>query len=199
MRLLAVLVAAMVLAAGEPAWAYGHSLPGTGDWPAIPEPGGMAGFVGTWSPQCNNGYWQDRGPMTVHGDGKISYKLKKPTLTTQYRVVETTPYYVVLLTRGISKEYGEILRFVILQPTDAQYPESFLGWNECRPDQRDMKGFSWTDDDAALARIWRQSRSCNPAFADKKSDFRPFFGEQLWSQECLFIRFGAKAWNFDKR
>jgi hypothetical protein len=198
MRLLAVLVAAMVMAAGEPAWAFGDSLPGTDRWPAIPEPGGVAGFVGTWSPQCNDGYWQERGPMTLRGDGKLTFEYKKKH-EMPYRVVETTPYYVALLTRRMSKEYGEILRFVILQPMDAKYPESFLGWNECDPAKRDMAGFSWTDDDAALARVWRQSRSCNPAFADKKSDFRPFFGEQSWNQECLFIRFGAKAWNFDKR
>jgi hypothetical protein len=184
MRILLILVAAMLIAAGDPAWAWRDTLPGAEGWPAIPEPGGIAWFQGSWSPLCNNGTWHEHRTMTLHADGRITYIKKKPYLATQYRVIETTPYYVVTLTRRISKHYGEILRFVILQ---VETYEPYLAWNECRPDERDMAGFSWADDDAALTRVWRESRSCNPTFK-KPYDGSPFFGLQFWSQSCNFIR-----------
>lgn len=189
MRLLAVVTAIVVLAAGQPAWAWLRSEPGGKHWPAIPDPGGMANFLGTWLPQCRDDAWLEHGNMTLRGDGRISYEKKKAYLATRYRVIETTPYYVVLMTRSTSKQSGEILRFVILQSVSPEpdWPRATLGWNECRPNDEDLAGFSWTDDDAALARIWANAKSCNPAFK-VPYEGSPFFGNRGWSQECKFNR-----------
>lgn len=128
--------------------------------------------------------------MTLHADGRITYIKKKPYLATQYRVIETTPYYVVLLTREKKfNKYPEVLRFVILQ---VETYKPYLAWNECRPDERDLAGFSWTDDDAALTRVWRESRSCNPTFKEPYEN-NPFFGKLFWNQSCNFIRDNSVA------
>lgn len=190
MRLLAVMTAALLLTAGEPAWAWLGSMPGEGYWPAIPEPGGMAGFLGTWLPQGCIDSWTEHGNMTLHDGGRISYEKKKknPRLATSYRVVESTPNYVVLMTRHLSAKHGEILRFVILQSVSPESPRNTLGWNECWPDAEDLKGFSWSDDNAALARVWAGAKSCNPAYATDKNDRSPFFGGMIWEQMCKFNR-----------
>ncbi|MBC7952114.1 MAG: hypothetical protein H7Z12_09905 [Rhodospirillaceae bacterium] len=122
--------------------------------------------------------------------GRISYEKKKPYLATRYRVIETTPHYVVLMTWEPSKKYGEILRFVILQSVSPEpnWPRATLGWNECDPESKDLAGFSWTDEDAALARVWAGAKSCNPDYATDKSDSSPFFGGMFWNQECKFNR-----------
>lgn len=189
MRLLAAMTAAMIFAAGEAAWAWRKSMPGGEHWPAIPEPGGMANFLGTWLPQGCDDAWNDHGNMTMQADGRIVYDKKKPYLPTRYRVIETTPYYVVLMTRRLSKEYGEILRFVVLQSVSPKpnWPRATLGWNQCRPNDKDLAWFSWADDDAALARVWANAKSCNPAFKVPYAG-SPFFGNSGWSQECKFNR-----------
>ncbi|MBC7952115.1 MAG: hypothetical protein H7Z12_09910 [Rhodospirillaceae bacterium] len=188
--MLAVLTVALLVAADEPAWAWQKSMPGGEHWPAIPEPGGMANFLGTWLPQCRHDAWTDHGNMTLHEGGRISYEKKKPYLATRYRVIETTPHYVVLMTREAPwKQYGEILRFVVLQSVSPEpdWPRATLGWNECRPQPKDLAGFSWADDDAALARVWAGAKSCNPEFKIPYEG-SPFFGNRGWSQECKFNR-----------
>lgn len=187
MRLLAMLAAAFVLAAGGPAAAWVETEPGGERWPAIPAPGGMANFLGTWLLECDHAAWDEHGIMTLHGDGRITYRKKDPYLATSFRVIETTPYYVVVMTRRMSKDYGEILRFVILQSVSPGAPRNTMGWNECSPDDKDLAGFSWTDDDAALARVWAGSKSCNPAFKIPYEG-SPFFGNRGWSQECKLYR-----------
>lgn len=186
-RLRVVLAAAIWLVAVFPAWAWLRSEPGGKHWPPIPEPGGMANFIYTWIPMCNDGAWQQLGRMTLHADGKISYEHnQKKGLASQYRVIETTPHYVALMTHRVTKEYGELMRFVILQPLTDQ-PSETMGWNECQPTAKDLAGFKWTDDDAALAHVWAQSKSCNPNFK-VPYEGSPFFGNTGWSQECYFWR-----------
>lgn len=183
MRLLALLTTVVLLTAGGAAWAWLRSMPGGQHWPAIPEPGGVAGFRGVWLPQGCDDAWTGHGNMTLRDDGRISYTKKTPYLPTQYRTIETTPYYAVLMTRHVSTKHGEILRFVILQSVSGEAPRNTLGWNECIPDPEDLRGFSWTDDDATLVRAWANAKSCNPAFKEPY-EANPFFGARGWSQDC---------------
>jgi len=151
----------------------------------------MANFVGTWLPQGCHDAWSEHGNMTVQADGRIRYDKTKPYLPTRYRVIETTPYYVVLMTKeDPGKKTGEILRFAILQSVspDPDWPRATLGWNECRPDAEDLAGFSWTNDDTALARVWAGAKSCNPAFGTGDPTISPFFRGKPWNQECKFNR-----------
>ncbi|MEW5728191.1 MAG: hypothetical protein AB1918_10240, partial [Pseudomonadota bacterium] len=61
MRFLAVLLAVFLLAASQPAWAYRETLPGDEEWPEIPGRMGMKAFLDTWTPQCDNGAFQENG------------------------------------------------------------------------------------------------------------------------------------------
>lgn len=195
MRLLVVVLTAFILASFHPAWARGWSdtPPGDQDWPPIPGNAGMGFFLGTWKPDCDNGIWissvsdNAHGPMTLHPDGTISYRRRDPTMPTHYRLIETTPYYVVLMTREPSKKYGQILRFWILRPLEAGSEQ--IGVNECWPEDKDLAGFDWTgSDDETLRRVWRDSATCHPD-RKPKSPSGYFLGGG-WNQECAFFRPG---------
>lgn len=193
MRFLAVMLAAFMLASVQPAWAWLDGRPGDQYWPPIPGNAGMDFFLGTWKPDCNNGTWisfvdEAHGPMTLHPDGRISYRMRNPTMPTRYRLIEETPNYVVLMTHEDPwKQYGEILRFWILRRLEAWTDK--IGLNVCRPNEKDLKGFDWAgSDDDALRRTWRESASCNP---DRM--FKSLPGSYLgdgWDQECKFFRPG---------
>jgi hypothetical protein len=165
-------------------------VPGDKHWPPIPEPGGMAIFIDTWHPTCNDGVQINHGDMTLYADGGISYAgTRQPSLATRYRVIETTPHYVVVMAKeGPWRQYGEILRFAILQ-VEAGIPKTSMLWNECQPKPEDLAGFKWTDDDAALARVWAGAKSCNPKFS-RPYETKPFWGTgQSWSlPACRFWR-----------
>lgn len=189
MRLLAVLAVTLMVSVVHPARAHPGAVPGDKGWPPIPEPGGMGVFIDTWHPTCSDGAWIEHGNMTLHADGRISYADKIwPYLSTRYRVVETTPHFVVVMSHRISKKYGEILRFAILH-AEAGIPKTGMLWNECRPEPEDLAGFKWTDDDAALARVWAGAKSCNPKFS-RPYESMPFWGAgQIWSlPSCRFWR-----------
>lgn len=190
MRLLAMVLAALLLLSNQPAWAWMNNPPGDKYWPPIPDNAGLNFFLGTWEPQCNNGTWvsdvdEAHGPMTLHSDGKISYRMRKPYMPTRYRLIEETPYYVVLMVRKVSKERGEILRFWLLQRLEAW--TGSIGVNSCWPEKEDLKGFDWSkSDDEALRRVWRGSKTCNPEI-NYKSVPTSFLGDH-WDQECHFRR-----------
>lgn len=189
MRWIALLSVTLMAATLSPVRADIGALPGDKGWPPIPAPGGMDVFIDTWHPTCNNGAWIEQGDMTLYGDGRISYPdMKMPHLATRYRVVETTPYYVVVMSHRVSRKYGEILRFAILH-AHPDIPKTGMLWNECRPEPEDLAGFKWTDDDAALARVWEGAKSCNPKFA-RPYESKPFWGTgQSWSlPACRFWR-----------
>lgn len=192
MRLLAMMLAAFMLAGAQSARAWIDGWPGDENWPPIPGNAGMEFFLGTWKPSCNNGTWNSvveeaHGPMTLHPDGRISYRMRDPYMPTQYRLIEETPNYVVVLTRAPSKKYGEIFWFWVLRRLEAWTRE--IGVNECRPEDEDLKGFHWAgSDDEALRRVWRNSASCHPD-RTPKSVPTSFLGDG-WSQECDFFRPG---------
>ncbi len=58
-------VAVFLVAVGQPAWAYLETQPGDEEWPEIPGRMGMKAFLGTWSPECDDGAVQKAGKMTV--------------------------------------------------------------------------------------------------------------------------------------
>lgn len=197
MRLLAMMLAAFMLAGTQPTEARGWSdtPPGGQDWPPLPGNAGMGFFQGTWKPDCNNGTWisfvdEAHGPMTLHPDGRISYRMRNPYMPTRYRLIEETPNYVVLMVRmAPNKTRKQILRFWILRPLEAGSEE--IGVNTCWPEDKDLKGFDWANsDDETLRRVWRDSATCHPDHT-RKSVPDSFLGNG-WSQECAFFRPGHR-------
>ncbi|RAU23799.1 hypothetical protein CU669_01545 [Paramagnetospirillum kuznetsovii] len=189
MRWLVVLVAILVIAA-SPAWTAEWDKPGSSDWPPIPGNVGMTGFLGEWDPQCNNGAYLENGRMTVHADGRIGYALKNPYLPTQYRLIEETAYYVLLMVRSppVGK-YGESFGFAIFRPEGKFGDPIPLRLHTCWPEQKELSGFSWNDGDQGARRVWQGSKSCNPALR-KLTEREPFFGEGVrgWDQPCNYDR-----------
>ena len=195
MRLLALLTAVQVIAAGNPAWAWRDVMPGDEYWPPITGNVGMKAFLGTWTPQTRDGLYMEHGKMTLHADGRITYALKKkPDLPTQYRVIEETPHYVVVMMRDEPwGTYPETFSFVLIQPLRASADQTLIGFNECGLglNGEDRAPFSWSDDDEVLRRVWRESKSCNPAFKEPY-DGSPFFGNRGWAQVSEYFRPGPR-------
>ncbi len=190
MRLLATALVALLLSSNHPAWAWLDYPPGDKYWPPIPDNAGMRFFLGTWEPQCNNGTWNGtdkdaHGPMTLHADGRISYRKRDPYMPTRYRLIEETPYYAVLMVREPDLKDGFIFRFWLLRRLEAW--SGSMGVNSCWPEDEDLKGFDWSkSDDEALRRVWRSSTTCHPDIK-YKSVPTDFLGDH-WNQECHFRR-----------
>ena len=191
MRLLAMVLAALLLLSNQPARAWLDTPPGDENWPPIPDNAGLNFFLGTWEPQCNNGIWNGvdkdaHGLTTLHTEGRINYRRRDATLPGRYRLIEETPYYVVLMVRYAPwKSYGEHFEFWLLQRLEAW--TGSIGVNSCWPEKADLKGFDWNkSDDEALRRFWRGSKTCNPEI-NYKSVPTSFLGDH-WDQECHFRR-----------
>ncbi|MGE5504438.1 MAG: hypothetical protein ACM31L_08445 [Actinomycetota bacterium] len=189
MRLRAVLWAALMLAAPQPVLAYTETQPGDERWPEIPGRIGMKAFLGTWAPQCNHGAYTENGAMTVHHDGRISYQLRKPYLPIRYRVIETTPYYVVTLVQT-AKQY---IQFRVFRPLDKSYNRfgatgmSAIGINECPINgDAERERAIWNFSDADLAEFWRTNKFCHPSLTEK-AEIAPYWGGN-WAQPCWFQR-----------
>ena len=180
---------ALLLTAASPALAWlDETMPGDKDWPEIPDRAGMTAFLGDWIPICNNGAYQQAGNMTIHDDGRITFaEDKKWGLS--YRMVETTPHYVVILARY--PRYAPF--FWVLRPLGALFqlrgtPEMVdIGIHQCRVfvDEARMEKM-WAASDAELAELWKTDSICNPRLT-KKSRYNPFWGEG-WEQDCDFAR-----------
>ena len=180
---------ALMLTAASPAFAWPtKTMPGDEAWPEIPDRAGMTAFLGDWIPGCNDGANQRAGNMTVHDDGRITFAWNKEWVL-PYRVVETTPHYVVILTRY--PEYAPF--FWALRPLGALFqrrgtPEMInIGIHQCRAfvDEARMEKM-WAASDAELAEFWKTDSTCNPLLT-KKSQHNPFWGEG-WEQDCDFGR-----------
>lgn len=189
MRLLAVISAVLVLAAAQPVWAYQETQPGEEGWPGIPGQIGMKAFLGTWKPRCNDGAYTENGAMTVHGDGRISYRLRKPYLPIRYRVIETTPHYVVTLVQTAEPA----IRFWVFRPLDHSYTRTAItemtdiGVNECPIyGDAERKRAIWNFGDAELAEFWRTNKFCHPSLTEK-ARIDPYWGGD-WGQACWFDR-----------
>lgn len=193
MRLFTVLLAAVVLAAVQPAWAYLETQPGDAEWPEIPGRAGMTAFLGKWLPQCNNGALQDAGAMTFHADGRISYERSK-TFQTGYRVIEETPYYVLLLVRLPNFKSGKMnVSFWALRPLGKSFRPrghtdmSTMGVNYCiiyGDVARDKAVWNFTD--AELAEFWKTNKDCHPSLT-RKTVADDYWGEG-WGQRCYYAR-----------
>ncbi|MEA4837937.1 MAG: hypothetical protein VB101_06600 [Rhodospirillaceae bacterium] len=190
MRWITMAAVALLLTAASPAFAWStNTMPGDKDWPEIPDRAGMTAFLGDWIPGCNNGAYQQAGNMTIHDDGRITFaEDKKWGLS--YRVIETTPYYVVTLAR-----YPKSLPFFwVLRPLGALFqlrgtPEMVdIGIHQCRVFAIDEARIEkmWTASDAELLEFWKTNSACNPRLT-KKSPSDPFWGE-WWGQTCNFGR-----------
>lgn len=189
MRLLAVLLTAWMLAAAQPAWAYTETQPGDEDWPEIPGRMGLKAFLGTWEPQCNHGAFTENGAMTVHDGGRISYELREPYLPVRYRVIETTPHYVLTLVQSPAKD----LYFRAFRPLNKSYNRfgatgmSAIGINECPVyGDAERKRAIWSSSDAELAEVWRTNRFCHPSLTEKIEGGSYWGGD--WAQPCWYQR-----------
>ena len=177
---------ALMLAIASPAYAWIESMPGEEQWPEIPDRAGMTAFLGKWMPICNNEFYQDAGKMIVHDDGRITFARDKKWIL-RYRVIETTPHYVVTLVH--SKDYG--VHFWLFQPVGKLFqlrgtPEmERIGVNECPIFDNDARR-AVKAGDAELAGIWKSSPLCHPSLTEK-SEFHPSLGGR-WSQDCNFGR-----------
>ncbi|EME68456.1 hypothetical protein H261_18395 [Paramagnetospirillum caucaseum] len=182
-----MLLAALVLAAVQPAWAYPETQPGEKGWPEIPGRIGMKGFEGTWKPRCDDGAYIENGAMTVHGDGRISYQLRKPYLPIRYRVIETTPHYVVTLVQTAEPA----IRFWVFRPLDHWHTRTAIsemtdiGINECPIyGDAERKRAIWNFGDAELAEFWRTNKFCHPSLTPKIEGGSYWGGD--WGQACWF-------------
>lgn len=189
MRLLAVLLAALMLAAVQPAWAYLETQPGGEEWPEIPGRIGMKAFQRTWMPLCDYGPYTEDNAMTVHGDGRISYRLPKPYLPIRYRVIETTPYYVVTLVQTSEPA----IRFWAFRSLGKSFalPDkqgiSVMGINECPIyGDAERERAIWNFSDAELSEFWRTNKFCHPALTEKIEGGSYWGGD--WGQACWFDR-----------
>jgi len=189
MRLLALLLTALVLAAVQPAQAYQETMPGEGGWPEIPGRMGMKAFEGTWTPRCNHGAFTENGAMTVHDGGRITYRLRKPYLPTRYRVIEETPHYVVTLVQTPERD----IYFRVFRPLDHSYAHSaiteinVIGINECPVyGDAERKRAIWKLSDAELDEFWKTNKFCHPSLTEKGS-LSPYWGGR-WAQPCWFSR-----------
>ena len=189
MRLLAVLLAALTLAAAQPAWAYLETQPGDEEWPEIPGRTGMQAFLGTWMPLCNVGAYTENGAMTVHGDGRISYQLRKPYLPIRYRVIEITPHYVVTLVQTAEPA----IRLWAFRPLGKSFlgvgPGGMreIGVNECPIyGDAERKRAIWNFSDAELTEFWRTNKFCHPSLTPKIEGGSYWGGR--WGQACWFER-----------
>lgn len=193
MRLLAVFLATFALVAVQPAWAYLETLPGDAEWPEIPGRAGMKAFQDIWMPQCNNGALQNVGDMTIHEGGRISYERSK-TFQTGYRVIEETPYYVVLLVRLPKFKPGKMnVSFWALRPLGKSFRPrghtdmSTMGVNYCIIDGDVVHDQAvWNFTDAELAEFWKTNKDCHPSLT-RKTVADDYWGEG-WSQWCYYAR-----------
>lgn len=193
MRWFVVLMAAFVLVAGQPAWAYKETLPGTEEWPEIPGRMGMKAFQDTWMPQCNVGVVQDAGDMTVHEDGRISYERNK-VLPVRYRVIEETPHYVVTLVQAPTLKGDDFdVYFWAFRPLGKSFHPrgwtkmSAIGINECEIYGDDARRHAiWNFSDEELAEFWKTNKFCHPSLTEKYRD-DPFWGGR-WDQQCYYKR-----------
>lgn len=188
MRFLAVLVAVLMLAAGQPAWAYLETQPGDEEWPEIPGRIGMKAFVGNWTAQCDNGAYVNAGDMTVHDDGRITYARNK-VWKERYRVIEVTPHYVVTLVRSSDRE----IYFWAFRPLGKSFRPrgsmdmNVIGINECPVYGDDArKQAIWNFSDAELAEFWKTNKFCHPALT-KKVEGGSYWGGR-WGQSCYYAR-----------
>lgn len=189
MRLLAVLSAALMLAAAQPVWAYVETQPGDEEWPEIPGQDGMKAFLDTWTPLCNNGAFTENGAMTVHDDGRITYQLRKPYLPIRYRVIETTPHYVVTLVQTPEPA----IRIWAFRPLGKSFTPlhgpgmSVIGVNECPVyGDAERKRAIWNFNDAELAEFWRTNKFCHPSLTPKTEGGSYWGGD--WYQPCWYSR-----------
>lgn len=189
MQLLAVLLAVLMLAAAQPAWAYTETMPGDEDWPEIPGRMGMKAFEGTWTPQCDHGAYTENGAMTVHDGGRISYQLRKPYLPVRYRVIEATPHYVVALVQTPEPS----IRFWAFRPLGKSFPRPgttgmrVIGIDECPVyGDAERKRAIWNFSDAELAEFWRANKFCHPSLTEK-ARISPYWGGD-WAHPCYFDR-----------
>lgn len=193
MRLLAIFLAALTLTAAQPAWAYLETLPGDAEWPEIPDRAGNKAFLGKWLPQCNNGALLDAGDMTLHEGGRISYERSK-RLQMGYRVIEETPYYVVLLVRLPNFKLGKMnVSFWALRPLGKSFRPrghtdmSTMGVNFCIIDGDVVHDEAvWNFTDAELAEFWKTNEDCHPSLT-RKTVADDYWGEG-WSQWCYYAR-----------
>lgn len=189
MRWIALLSVALVLATVQPAWAYLETTPGDEEWPEIPGRIGIKAFEGTWTPRCNHGAFTENGAMTVHDGGRISYQLRKPYLPTRYRVIETTPHYVVTLVQVSDED----LYFWALRPLGKSFPRpgrtgmNVIGLNECPVyGDTERKRAIWNFSNAELAEFWRTNKFCHPSLTPKVEGGSYWGGR--WAQPCYYDR-----------
>ncbi|MEA4837935.1 MAG: hypothetical protein VB101_06590 [Rhodospirillaceae bacterium] len=158
-----------------------ETLPGDEQWPEIPDRAGMTAFFGKWMPNCYGQVIEGDGNMTIHDDGRITFARNKKEVL-HYRIIETTPHYVVTLVH--SKSYG--VHFWLFRPvgklsqSDGLPEMKRMGTNECYlfgdHGRRALKA-----NDAELAEIWKGDFLCHPSRTEK-SESHPFFGWRLESR-----------------
>lgn len=187
MRWIKMAAMALMLTAASPAHAWWlETLPGDEQWPEIPDRAGMTAFFGKWVPSCYNRPINDAQHMTIHDGGRITFDQDKEQ-TLHYRIIETTPHYVVALVH--SKSYG--VHFWLFRPvgklsqSDGLPEMKRMGTNECTlfgdHGRRALKA-----NDAELAEIWKGDFLCHPSRTEKGKS-QSFLGG-AWSQDCEFRR-----------
>lgn len=188
MRWITMLSAAFLLTAVQPALAYQETQPGEGGWPEIPGRTGLRAFLGTWFPQCNVGVFSQAKAMTVHDDGRITY-VRNKALPVRYRVIETTPYYVLTLVQALDGD----LYFWAFRPLDHLYADSAIsemisiGVNECQVyGDAERKHAIWNFGDDELLEFWRTNKFCHPSLTQKIEGGSYWGGD--WGQACWFDR-----------
>lgn len=194
MRLLAVLMAVLLCAATQPAWAWTETQPGDERWPEIPGRTGMKAFLDTWTPQCDDGAYIENGDMTVHEGGRISYRTRKPYLPGRYRVIEETPHYVVTLVQEPPSKAGTFdLRFWAFRPLGKSFRPrgstqmNVIGINECPVyGNAARKQAIWNFSDGELEEFWKTNKFCHPALTQKVEGGSYWGGD--WGQACDYAR-----------
>ena len=148
----------------------------------------MKAFLGTWSPECDNGAVQKAGKMTVLEGGQFSYD-KETVMPLRYRVIEETPHYVVTLVQYS----GGYLDFWAFRPLGKSYrPRGWtemttIGIDEC-PIYGDeaRKQAIWDFSDTELVEFWKTNKFCHPSLTEK-ARISPYWGGD-WGQACYYAR-----------